>query len=103
MTILRLSAALLAASTCAWAGYQLTYSDPLTSVDPSKWSQNGVLSAGSNGVTGAGSLISSVTVPTGNDYDVRMTIHTASQGSCAAGSGEVSGRNRAACPTRGDQ
>ena len=81
MKILRLSIALLA-GTCLWAGYQFSYTDGLTSIDPSKWTQTGSLSIGSAGLTGNGALISTVTVPTGNDYDVRMTIHTANQGPC---------------------
>ena len=71
------------AGSCLWAGYQSTYSDSLTGrYDSSKWTQTGSLSAGSNGVTGDGSLISTVAVATGSDYDVRMTIHTANQGLC---------------------
>jgi hypothetical protein len=65
-----------------WAGYQFTYTDGLTNINSSKWAQTGSVSPGSNGVTGNGSLISTVAVPTGNDYDVHMTIHTANQGPC---------------------
>lgn len=82
MKILRLSTILLS-SAAVWASYQPTYSDGLSSIDPSKWTQNGNLSAASNGITGNGSLISTVSVPTGADYDVSMTIHTANQGACS--------------------
>lgn len=81
MTVLRFSAILLTGASL-YAQYQPTYSDGLTGIDSSKWTQNGSLSIGANGVTGAGSLISTVAVPTGNDYDVRMTVHTANQGPC---------------------
>ena len=70
-------------SAAVWASYQPTYSDGLSSIDPSKWTQNGNLSAASNGIGGNGSLISTVSVPTGADYDVSMTIHTANQGACS--------------------
>ena len=82
MTILRLSVALLG-SSCLWAGYQANVTDNLTSIDSSKWTQIGSLSSGSNGVTGNGSLISTVPSPTGGDYDIRMTVHTVSQGACS--------------------
>ena len=59
MTILRLSVALLG-SSCLWAGYQANVTDNLTSIDSSKWTQSGSLSSGSSGVTGNGSLISTV-------------------------------------------
>jgi len=81
MSTMRLSMVLFA-GTCLWAGYQFTYVDGLTSIDSSKWTQIGSLSTGANGVTGNGSLISTVAVPTGDDYDVSMTIHTANQGPC---------------------
>jgi hypothetical protein len=77
------------------AGYQFTYTDGLTSIDPSKWAQTASLSIGSNGVTANGSLISTIAVPIGNDYDVSMTIHTANQGPCT-GSYSLA----KACPTR---
>ncbi len=86
MKTVRLLAVLLS-GPCLWAGYQFTYTDGLTSIDPSKWAQTGSLSIGSSGVTGSGSLISTVAVPTGNDYDVRMTIHTANQGPCSGSYG----------------
>jgi hypothetical protein len=81
-TVLRWGAALLAGG-CLWASYQFYYTDNLTSINPTNWSQNGSLSAGSNGATGNGSLVSTVAAPDGNDYDVRMTIHTANQGACS--------------------
>lgn len=81
MRFLRLSAIFITGAAL-WAGYQPTLSDSLTSIDSSKWAQVGSLSARSGGVTGNGSLISTIAVPTGGDYDVRMTIHTASQGPC---------------------
>jgi hypothetical protein len=82
MTILRLSVALLA-GTCLWAGYQVNFTDNLTSIDSSKWTQIGSLTSGSNGTTGNGSLISTVLSPTGADYDIQMTVHTANQGACS--------------------
>lgn len=82
MTFLRLSATLLVGN-CLWAGYQFTYTDNLTAVDSSKWTQIGSVSGGSAGATGNGSLISKVAVSTGSDYEIRMTIHTASQGPCS--------------------
>lgn len=46
----------LASAAVLYAGYQPVVSDGLTLIDSTKWSQNGSLSAGSNGVTGNGSL-----------------------------------------------
>lgn len=82
MTLLRLSATLLVGN-CLWAGYQFTYTDNLTAIDSSKWTQIGSLAGGSAGATGSGSLISKVAVSTGGDYEIRMTIHTANQGPCS--------------------
>jgi len=82
MKMVRLSVAVLT-GPCLWAAaYQPTLADNLTSIDSSKWAQIGSLSGGANGVTGNGSLISTVAVSTGNDADVRMTVHTASPGLC---------------------
>jgi hypothetical protein len=91
MKIVRLSLLFLAGS-CLWAGYQSTYTNGLTSIDPSKWSQTGSLSTTSTGLTGNGALVSSVAVPTGNDYDIRLTIHTDKQGACT-GSYSLYGRS----------
>ena len=55
MTTLRLTSIFLTGA-CLWAQYQPTYSDNLTGVDSSKWTQTGSLSIGSHGVTGNGSL-----------------------------------------------
>ena len=59
MKILRWSAALVTGG-CLWAGYQTPITDTLTSIDSSKWTQNGSLSTNSKGMTGNGSLISKV-------------------------------------------
>jgi len=54
---------------CSAGGYQYYYTDALTSIDGSKWTQNGTLSATATGLTSAatngGSLISKVAVPDG--------------------------------------
>ena len=83
MTIFRFSAAVLAGAAALWAGYQPTISDSLTSIDSSKWTQSGNLSSTPNGITGDGTLISTVASPTGSDYDIRVTIRTANQGTCS--------------------
>ena len=97
MRTARLLPALLAAAAL-WAGYQPTYKDNLTGIDSSKWKENGSLSAASSGVTGNGSLISTVAVPTGGDYDFGMTVHTAQQGACT-GSYSLYGRSNASGTT----
>ena len=57
-------------------GYQYYYSDTLSSINTNNWYYNGTLSPGASGITtaGAGSLISKVSSPTGNDYEVKMTL-----------------------------
>lgn len=61
------------------------YSDALTTIDPSKWIQNGSLTATSTGLTApeanGGSLISRVAVPDGtSDYEVKTTLTLMSSG-----------------------
>jgi len=66
----------------AWLGaYQYYYGDNLTTVDPTKWVQNGSVTATSGGLTApganGGSLISTVAVPDGSSkYEVnaRLTL-----------------------------
>ncbi len=60
-------------------GYVYYYNDPLTSINPSNWIQNGSVTATSTGLTvpssNEGSLISSVAVPDGtSDYEVKTTL-----------------------------
>ena len=79
MTKLRFGLALLLVGA-AWASYQYYYADNLTTIDLTKWTQNGNLVASANGLTSAnvwtgGSLVSTVAAPDGNDYDAQMTIH----------------------------
>jgi hypothetical protein len=62
-----------------FGAYQYYYSDGLTSVDPTKWAQNGSVTPTSGGLTATtangGSLISTVAVPDGsNEYEVRTTL-----------------------------
>jgi hypothetical protein len=59
--------------------YSYYYTDPLTSINPANWTQNGVLSARSGGLTSSdpsgGSLISNLAVPDGtSDYEVKTTL-----------------------------
>jgi hypothetical protein len=66
-------------------GYLYYYTDPMTSINASAWTQNGTLTAGAGGLTSAdangGSLISRVAVPDGtSDYEVAMTLNLASSG-----------------------
>jgi hypothetical protein len=65
-----------------WASYQFYYTDNLTSIDLTKWTENGSVQPGPNWATGNGSLISTVAAPDVNDYDIRMTAHVNSQGMC---------------------
>ena len=71
---------LIAAVACFGASNQATYTDNLTSIDSTKWSQVGNLSSTGNGVSGSGALVSTVAVATVNDYDISTTIHTPNQG-----------------------
>jgi hypothetical protein len=82
MKQLFLLGAAFAGCGCLWAGYQLEFTDNLTSINPSQWTQTGNLSAGANGITGNGTLISTVAAAGASDYDVRATIHTVNQGPC---------------------
>src|SRR3989442_398100 len=64
----------LAPAGALFAQYTYYYSDTLTSIDTTKWSVGGSPSAGSGGLTGTGSLISSLALPTGNEYEVKTTV-----------------------------
>ena len=69
---------LLAVAGQAWGAYNWYYTDALTSVNPTYWTQNGSVTAGSTGITSAttGSLISTVSAPSyPNDYQVNATIN----------------------------
>ena len=62
----------------AWGAYNWYYTDALTSVNGTYWTQNGSISAGFAGITSssAGSLVSKVTAPNyPNDYQVNATIN----------------------------
>ena len=56
-------------------------SDPLTTIDSSRWSQAGSLSVTASGVTGSGTLLAKNLTP-GMDYDSQVTIHSAEKGAC---------------------
>ncbi|MCX6622804.1 MAG: hypothetical protein NTY38_17410, partial [Acidobacteria bacterium] len=65
--------------------YQYYYSDAFSSLDTTKWQQNGVISLASPGITSAdangGSLISKVAVPDGTArYEVRSIVNLAVSG-----------------------
>ena len=71
----------IAAATCsaAFATYTYYYTDSLTSINTTYWTQNGNLTAGAGGltssVTNGGSLISKVAVPDGSsNYEVETTL-----------------------------
>ena len=80
MKILNLTFILLLGAACYGASSQATYSDNLTSIDSTKWSQVGSLSSSATGVSGSGALVSTVAIPTANDYDISTIIHTPNQG-----------------------
>ncbi len=82
MKTLRILTAGLAAAGAALAVYSYYYEDTLTTIDSTKWYQNGTLTATSQGLTstGNGSLISKVAVPTGADYEVKTTLTLISDG-----------------------
>ncbi|MBI5283284.1 MAG: hypothetical protein HY858_16485, partial [Candidatus Solibacter usitatus] len=69
-----LSAALLQAA------YSYYYSDTFSTIDTSKWIQNGTLTAGANGLTGGwGWLYSTVAVPDGSsEYEVKGRLRLTS-------------------------
>ncbi|MFN8006848.1 MAG: hypothetical protein U0V70_07470 [Terriglobia bacterium] len=67
------------------AAYLYYYSDPFTTIDTTKWTKNGTLQGGGNGLgvlyDPGGSLISKVTVPDGtSDYEVRTNLSLGSVG-----------------------
>ncbi len=84
-----LSAALLTACCALQGQYTYYYTDTLTSINTSNWTENGTLTAGSGGLTSSnsngGSLISKVSVPDGSsNYEVKTTLTlTASGGTYA--------------------
>jgi hypothetical protein len=76
---------LFALALPALASYQYYVTDPPTSIDPSRWGQNGAVTATSIGLTSAdsngGSLISRVAVPDGStQYEVKATLALNSSG-----------------------
>jgi hypothetical protein len=70
----------------AFGAYTYYYSDPLTSINPSNWSQNGSVSGGSTGLTASssngGSLISKVAVPGTYpaNYEVKVSLNLTASG-----------------------
>jgi hypothetical protein len=82
MTRLKLALALLAAPLSAQ--YTYYYTDPLTGVNTSNWTQNGDLTTGPSGLVNpddyGGSLISTLTSPTQPDYEVRATLNLSASG-----------------------
>ncbi len=67
------------------AVYTYYYSDTLTGINTSNWTQNGPLSASGSGLTSVdangGSLISTIAVPDGSsDYEVRTTLNLTASG-----------------------
>ena len=77
--------AFLLAAPALLAVYQYYYTDPLTSIDGSRWWQNGSLTADSSGLgaptTNGGSLISKVAVPDGtSQYEVAATLRLTASG-----------------------
>ncbi|MGA2882186.1 MAG: hypothetical protein ABSG13_24810 [Bryobacteraceae bacterium] len=72
-------AVLAAVCSAAFATYTYYYTDSLTSINTTNWTQNGTLTAGSGGLTSSatngGSLISKVAVPDGSsNYEVKTTL-----------------------------
>jgi RHS repeat-associated protein len=72
-------AILAAACTALFATYTYYFTDTLTTINTSNWTENGTLTAGSGGLTSSnsngGSLISKVAVPDGSsNYEVKTTL-----------------------------
>ena len=65
-------------------GYSYYYVDELTSINSANWTPNGGVTATSSGLTATstngGSLISKVTPPTGNNYEVKTTLDLPASG-----------------------
>lgn len=85
LSILTATAGLVIGCVTLQAQYSYYYTDTLTSINASDWTQNGTLSAGSGGLTSSssdgGSLISTVSVPDGtSDYDVYTTLNLPQSG-----------------------
>jgi hypothetical protein len=77
-TLTVLAPALLACPAL-FGAYAYYYTDSLTSINTSNWTQNGTLTAGSGGLTSSnsngGSLVSKVAVPDGtSNYEVKTTL-----------------------------
>ena len=77
--ILTRSAIFAAACSALFGTYTYYFTDTLTSINTSNWTQNGTLTAGSGGLTSSnsngGSLISKVAVPDGSsNYEVKTTL-----------------------------
>jgi hypothetical protein len=74
MKTLRLLLPLLMAGAAS-ASYQYYYTDSLTSINSANWTQVGSPQATSYGLGGYGSLVSKVSSPTGNDYDIQVAFN----------------------------
>jgi RHS repeat-associated protein len=73
------SAIVAAACSTLLFAYSYYYTDSLTSINTSNWTENGTLTAGTGGLTSSatdgGSLISKVAVPDGtSNYEVKTTL-----------------------------
>ncbi|MGB6944394.1 MAG: hypothetical protein WBE37_18480, partial [Bryobacteraceae bacterium] len=80
-----LSVGVVAGCSALLATYTYYFTDTLTSINTSNWTQNGTLTAGSGGLTSSnsngGSLISKVAVPDGSsNYEVKTTLTLAQSG-----------------------
>ncbi|MEK7407925.1 MAG: hypothetical protein AAB225_22875, partial [Acidobacteriota bacterium] len=78
-------ALLLLGAAALFAAYQYYYSDTLTTINLTKWTQNGALTPTSGGLTApsanGGSLISTVAVPDGtSEYEVKTTLTLTASG-----------------------
>ena len=71
--------ALAAVCSALYGTYTYYYTDTLTSINTTNWKQNGILTAGTGGLTSSdsngGSLVSKVAVPDGSsNYEVNTTL-----------------------------
>jgi hypothetical protein len=85
MRVSILAPLVLLAGGAASAAYVYYFSDTLTTINTTNWSQNGSVSATSGGLTATtsngGSLISKLAVPDGSSqYEVKMTLTLAASG-----------------------
>ncbi len=77
--VLTRSSIFAAACSAVLGTYTYYYTDSLTSINTSNWTENGTLTAGTGGLTSSnsngGSLISKVAVPDGSsNYEVKTTL-----------------------------